>query len=101
VLWAMGWHGPWIGPCFTGRHGTKKAHRAVPGPEAKHEARSGMVREARRPVSARCLSGRAGPTSCRAEAGPAHWPSIELHQLGLESDKESHAPWAERPAMNQ
>ena len=68
-------YGPWPGTARglgrASRAGTarKKAHRAVPGPKARHEAHSGTAREARQPVAARPLPGRAGPTSCRGGPG--------------------------------
>ena len=61
----------WFGRAPQAGKARKTAHRAVPGPKARHEARSGPAREARRPVMARPLTGYAGPTSCRAGPG---WP---------------------------
>ena len=61
-----GWSG---GSCartgFTGQHGTKTSHRAMPGTKARPEAHSSTAREARRPVTARPPAGCAGPTSGR------------------------------------
>ena len=74
--------GPWAGTACENGHASragptrKSAHSAVPGPEARHEARSGTAREARRAVPARHPPGRALPMPGPCRTGPARWPSI-------------------------
>ena len=54
---------PCEGMGFTGRHGTKTAHRAVPGLKARHGARGGTAREARPPL------GRPSPLAIYSPSG--------------------------------
>ena len=61
----MGWHGPEGVSCYTAGTARKTAHRAVPGPNARHEARIGTAMRL------------VGP--CRPDhfqAVPARWTSI-------------------------